>query len=71
MRGSDPALLCALKSIPTYSMEAAEMPNAEQVRFRWRPLDACGRVAPSVSTLTSTPTQPRLRVDARVRFVWR
>eukprot|EP00892_Ulva_mutabilis_P008566 jgi/Ulvmu1/6081/UM027_0059.1 len=31
MSGGDQPLLCALKSIPTYSMEAAEMPNAAQV----------------------------------------
>ena len=32
MSGGDNALLCALKSIPTYSMEADEMPNPAQVR---------------------------------------
>ena len=32
LSGSDTPLLCALKSIPTYSMEASELPNSAQVQ---------------------------------------
>ena len=57
LSGSDPPLLCALKSIPTYSMEASELPNSAQVR-----LIAC--VAYTVLAMcclpTTKPVQPLL-----------
>lgn len=45
LEGSDVPLLCALKSIPTYSMEASELPNGAQVRIR-----RCCRKLPSLGT---------------------
>jgi hypothetical protein len=38
--GSDRALLCAMKSIPTYSVEASELPDSKQV-LRLLPFPAC------------------------------